>query len=704
MIGRIRLLICLTILVVVAILAGIMRYVDTDVTGCLWQHSVGSHNAVCNPSHLPYYDDIMELLAQQQNEEARTLIAQAMGETRDSLSYYQYATLLAKYYFSTMQADSLHHANDRLRQFISHNKGIDAAAADYLTMHERMQRGVYEVKVTGRMDSALVCYEQALTLARRLGCGTSERLIILTNLADAYKQKGVYDKSVDYYQQAISLSDSVGADIPTRITIDIGLASAYAAMGCFDESAPLWQRAAELLPQMQRGDLFQYLNNRGNDYFLQEKYEESLRCFESLDSLTSLYDDMQWEHMFGYANRSHVLIKLGQTEQALPLLNEAEHFFTQQQQPIVLYYLASQRMELALLEGNTTKARQIDEQSATPAWMIPEQVLIRQQMLMQLYKQTGDWHRYAETMQRQQHLRDSLMGEKARMQISAVVMRHDHERTLLEKQQQIEKKDLAYQWALTLLIAAVVVIVLLVYIAYQYKKQQELKEQAMRSRIAGLRMETVRNRITPHFMSNALSYEILAQMDGKETHLDALAQLLHRGIEMTGTEQTTLHDELEFIRFYCGVESRSIGSDFEFTASLAPDVDTQKVMLPAMTIQILVKRTETRTEAQAPREWQKTFRDGQGYATRRRHAGRGHRQRRGHRRNERDSDAHWTESAAPDATPAERAEQPSDGLQTGKLPPCRRRYRLPGHGIPARRLSLHTIHHPPLTIHHSPPI
>ena len=602
MIGRIRLLICLTILVVVAILVGIMRYVDTDVTGCLWQHSVGSHNAVCNPSHLPYYDDIMELLAQQQNEEARTLIAQAMGETRDSLSYYQYATLLAKYYFSTMQADSLHYATDRLRQFISHNKGIDAAAADYLTMHERMQRGVYEVKVTGRMDSALVCYEQALTLARRLGCGTSERLIILTNLADAYKQKGVYDKSVDYYQQAISLSDSVGADIPTRITIDIGLASAYAAMGCFDESAPLWQRAAELLPQMQRGDLFQYLNNRGNDYFLQEKYEESLRCFESLDSLTSLYDDMQWEHMFGYANRSHVLIKLGQTEQALPLLNEAEHFFTQQQQPIALYYLASQRMELALLEGNTTKARQIDEQSATPAWMIPEQVLIRQQLLMQLYKQTGDWHRYAETMQRQQHLRDSLMGEKARMQISAVVMRHDHERTLLEKQQQIEKKDLAYQWALTLLIAAVIVIVLLVYIAYQYKKQQELKEQAMRSRIAGLRMETVRNRITPHFMSNALSYEILAQMDGKETHLDALAQLLHRGIEMTGTEQTTLHDELEFIRFYCGVESRSIGSDFEFTASLAPNVDTQKVMLPAMTIQILVENALKHGLKRKPRE------------------------------------------------------------------------------------------------------
>ena len=61
-------------------------------------------------------------------------------------------------------------------------------------------------------------------------------------------------------------------------------------------------------------------------------------------------------------------------------------------------------------------------------------------------------------------------------------------------------------------------------------------------------------------------------------------QLLHRGVELTGAEQTSLADELRFIAFYCNIESRSVGPDFCYQTQIAPNVDTELVMLPSMSV------------------------------------------------------------------------------------------------------------------------
>jgi LytS/YehU family sensor histidine kinase len=169
------------------------------------------------------------------------------------------------------------------------------------------------------------------------------------------------------------------------------------------------------------------------------------------------------------------------------------------------------------------------------------------------------------------------------------MMKQDHELHQIEHQRQLERMSLSLKWAVALAVALVAVIVLLVVVIVQRQRERRLREQSMRNRITSLRMETVRNRITPHFMGNALTAEMLAQMEGREVNLNELVQLLHRGSEMTGTEQTTLDEELEFIEFYCGVEKRTIGPDFEFRQELAPDVAPNKVVLPAMFLQILVE-------------------------------------------------------------------------------------------------------------------
>jgi hypothetical protein len=60
--------------------------------------------------------------------------------------------------------------------------------------------------------------------------------------------------------------------------------------------------------------------------------------------------------MFERCNLSDVYIKLGQLERGKALLDETQPFFTEQKQPIPLFYLITQRIEVALEEGRIADA------------------------------------------------------------------------------------------------------------------------------------------------------------------------------------------------------------------------------------------------------------------------------------------------------------------------------------------------------------
>ena len=104
-----------------------------------------------------------------------------------------------------------------------------------------------------------------------------------------------------------------------------------------------------------------------------------------------------------------------------------------------------------------------------------------------------------------------------------------------------------------------------------------------------LRMENTRNRISPHFIYNALSHEMLGQMDGKAVDLNALTQLLRRGVDQADMLDTTLTEELRFVDYYVEIEGRQMSKALHYEKKIDNDVDPDKVSVPAMTIQIFVE-------------------------------------------------------------------------------------------------------------------
>ena len=549
----------------------------------------GRQASACLSMPMPaLYEEGEELLKHGNSDEALELSRRGKQEAKDSDEYYRFVVLDSKYFYYTMQADSFLKTHRQLEQYVRRQTRKNPAQK-MLEIEVEMQKGVYLTKMVGQMDSALVHHFKALALTKNTPCSAGNRLVVLTNIADTYKQMGRYDKCIEYFVQALELGDSLVMSPATRITITVGIASAYSAMRSFEQSYLWWERAAQLRPEMTQTELFHYLNNRGNDLFLQENYSESLQYFLQIDSLLADNPDMAWERMFARCNLSAVYIKLGKTDLARPLLGQTEAFFTEQKQLIPLYYLTTQRIELALLDGHQAEALHIADQNPTPAWMIPEQVVLRQDILIKLFAQKKQWQRLAETLQSQKTLMKDIMGDNLKMRISEVMSHYEHERQLAEKRRQLEEKELSLRWTIAMLITSIVLIVLLVTISVQKHREMKLKQSVMESHIMGLRMETVRNRITPHFIGNALSAEMLAQAEGREVDLDSIVELLHRGFELTGKETSTLAEELEFIDFYCLIERRSIGPDFNYQAQIDDDVDVDHVLLPSMSIQILLE-------------------------------------------------------------------------------------------------------------------
>ncbi len=535
------------------------------------------------------YTEGEEYLKGGQTAQALSMARQGKSEARDSDEYYRYVVLEAKYYFYIMQADSFLMTQQQLSQYLKRQKK-KTPQQQQLEVEAEMQKGVYLTKMVGQMDSAQLHNLRALQLAKTLPCSNDNQLLLLCNIADTYKQMGCYDKSIDYFSQAMELGEAMGGLSPaTNVTITTGIASAYSAMRSFEQSNSWWEKAAQLEPQMDKAERFHYLNNRGNDYFLQEKYEESLECFLQLDSLIGGDNDLIWEQMFVCCNLSGVLIKLGQTRRALPYLDRAEQFFTEQNQLIPLYYLTTQRIELAIIEGQLAEALRLDRSNPTPQWMIPEQTMLRQELLIRLYELTGKWQLMASTQHDYYTLKDSIAGDNMQMRLSIILTSSEHNRQMQQQQRQLEQKEAASRWMASMLIVAAVLILLILTISELKRRELKMKGSLMESRIMALRMETVRNRITPHFICNALSAEMMAQAEGRQVDLDGIVELLHRGVEVTGNEVSRLTDELQFIDFYCNVESRSVGPDFHYEVQLAPDVDADAILLPSMSVQIMVE-------------------------------------------------------------------------------------------------------------------
>lgn len=548
----------------------------------------------------PYYNECMQLMQTVQDSVKAGQIEWALQQT-DSLqaiapdsNYYQLWNIVkAKVFFAKMNVDSFIKYNTTVASFLqrnpANNNSNTSQARQLLQAEWLMGRGAYFASMTAQMDSAIEYNLKAVKTIERAGIGVDRRVLALANLADCYRQNGQPDKSTIAYMKALELADSANMQPETYIIIYEGISTTYQCMHNFEESNKWWEKTKELMPQMNHTDKFFYYNNRGNDFYLQQKYKQALSCFLTIDSMLAEMPDADWERAFAHANLADVYVHLGETNKAWPYINETEQFFKKVGYDVPLFYLQTIKIDIARREGRLKEATALINSNPIPQGMLPDQALLRLKQMVLVHEATGNYQAALASERMLNHITDSINLQNERLQLSTQLMQHENDKVIMEKEQQLYSHKMRLRLSAVIVLLSMLAVALMIIGWRSNMRRQKYKNLLTHQQIVRLRMDNIRNRITPHFIYNALNHEMLAQMHGHPVHLESLTQLLRRGVEQADMLQTTLKDELEFVEYYVNIEAQAMGSDFEFITDIAPEVDTKAVKLPSMTVQIFAE-------------------------------------------------------------------------------------------------------------------
>lgn len=517
---------------------------------------------------------------------AKTAIQEGKKMAKDSDDYYDFVLYDVILYFYMSQPDSM---LNNLTQSMNYLSGQPFTSRRNKMHIKCLQtKAAYYSQFYLNPDSLIYYSIEAARVAEQEPDFT-EQILCYNNLADAYKQKGELAQSAFYYRKAIYLADSIQTAKDNYIPLYGGLATTYTALYDFEQSKIWLDKSLELWNLMMTHEKFNYLNNRGNDYYYQGDYTNCLNTFLQMDTFLHARPELEWERHICHANLADAYLKLKQPKNADSLLYDNITFFKEMQSETVLPYLYTQQMELAMQEKNYKQVEQLIRQHPLPEGTKPEHSLSRLNFLQRYYTEKQDWKKAYQYQKAYSTLNDSLRNDRVKMKTADLQMQYERDTTVLNQEIYIGQKEKELLQTYIGLAITVFILLLLLSLLYYRRKQTKFKEEQMLHRIVELRMENIRNRITPHFIYNALNHELLAQQQGRSTQLHTLVNLLRQGQTLANVFCTSLKEEMDFIQLYVSIEGESLGENFHYETILEEGIEPEEIKLPSMMIQIFVE-------------------------------------------------------------------------------------------------------------------
>lgn len=522
-------------------------------------------------------------------QQIRALAKQKMEMSTDSLEWYYYSAIVLKTYMFTSDVDSARYLIKRIEDFCAREQTSPYLAdlrSEYLNT-----KGNICVRV-GAMDSAIVCFTDSYK-QRLKGVKTESVPDILINLADACSRQGKYDVSAFWYRKALQIGDSLGISEGRRHPVYYGLAQVYMALHDFDQCDYYYNLAGMFYDKMLPYEKYIYLNNRGNSYYYREDYPEALKYFKKGFSLAVSHPDMGFEKNLCMVNLGDVYLQMNEPDSAAKYIDDCQPFFRKIGAAGALYYIDTQRIGLALERNDMATVRNLLGKTANPNQIEPDMLRIRNKYLQEFYEKTADYKNAFFYQKENNRLDDSIRNEHVRMRTADMSLRYQQDSTLLAKnilieQQKVEMLKL-HEGRFFLIGVCVLALVIASFIyLYEKKRRALLLAQSQRT-ISSLRLENIRNRMSPHFIFNVLNQEMGSREGENKKELSSLVKLMRRNLELAEQMCVTLKEELGFVQTYIDLQRRSFGPEFKVTIEVGEDVDTNQLLLPSMLIQIPVE-------------------------------------------------------------------------------------------------------------------
>lgn len=519
----------------------------------------------------------------------RTQALQRMRETKDSLARYNYLAVASKTCLMSSDIDSARLLMQQIEDFAG-KQPFSPQLADLQSDCYNMKGNIYAR--TGSMDSAEIYFRKSYEQRMR---GNKMEVVpdILMNLADASNKLGRLDVGAAWYRRALLLCDSLHIASAKKPPIYYGLAQIYVALRDFEQCDHYYNLASRSYETMLPFEKHFYLNNRGTSYYYRGDYDTAISYFKRVISLAADYPDMLFELNLGWLNLGDCFLQINEADSAARYIRKCRPFFQKTGITTALYYIDTQNIELALLRKDLSKARSILVQSVTPPDIDPDMVNIRNKYLQQYHEETGNYKLAYAYLKENNRLDDSVRNERVKMRTADLALRYQQDSTLMAHKVLFQKKEnellTLRQTRLGILAVAVIALLVAVFLYLYNKKKRALLLAHNRRTVSTLRLENIRNRLSPHFIFNVLNQEMVSRKEEEQRELASLVKLMRRNLELAEQLCVTLAEELDFVKTYIELERRSLGPAFHPQVEISGDVHPEQVWLPSMLIQIPVE-------------------------------------------------------------------------------------------------------------------
>ena len=560
---------------------------------------------VCNPKHsnndmaqngnMRWLDDSIAALA----PSALQAIERGMNEANDSTTYYEYVLREARYYSLTERPERADTLIDRVTAFVMHQDD-----------------GYYAINGTclsPRLNS-LMAGAKACQAARDMSCHRDPRHIVslyndtyqlllnsdskhnlpktCANMADAFLLCNDLPNAAKWYRRALFLVDSLDLPQKENITLYMGLAQIYLTLRNYNKAKLYYDQTEPHVKDMSPSMQAYYINNLGNFYYFQGDYKHALLTFLRMKKMLEQHGMVRTFDMYlCKINLADVFLNLGKLNDATAMLDDVEPYFRAQGDNTSIYYCNTIRFGIAVRAGRMQEAGRLMADKTDESLIPYTLVNIRNRYKRRYYELTGDYSKAYALLNRSIAYNDSIEHNLSNMRSAEIMSRFTTDTLQLHRDLAIEHKNAEIQsikFTSTLAISIAVTSILLLILWYLYLRKRRFKIQL---RMMNLKLDNIRNRISPHFMFNVLNNRIIKSDVKESNELTELAQLIRANLDMSSTLGVELQKELEFVQQYIRVESYLMGDDFNFSIDIAPDVDTSRVKIPSMFIQIMTENS-----------------------------------------------------------------------------------------------------------------
>ncbi len=560
---------------------------------------------VCNPKHsnndmaqngnLRWLDDSIAALA----PSALQAIERGMNEANDSTTYYEYVLREARYYSLTERPERADTLIDRVTAFVMHQDD-----------------GYYAINGTclsPRLNS-LIAGAKACQAARYMSNHRDPRHIVslyndtyqlllnsdskhnlpktCANMADAFLLCNDLTNAAKWYRRALFLVDSLDLPQKENITLYMGLAQIYLTLRNYNKAKLYYDQTEPHVKEMSPSMQAYYINNLGNFYYFQGDYKHALLTFLRMKKMLEQHGMVRTFDMYlCKINLADVFLNLGKLNDATAMLDDVEPYFRAQGDNTSIYYCNTIRFGIAVRAGRMQEAGRLMADKTDESLIPYTLVNIRNRYKRRYYELTGNYDKAYALLNRSIAYNDSIEHNLSNMRSAEIMSRFTTDTLQLHRDLAIEHKNAEIQsikFTSTLAISIAVTSILLLILWYLYLRKRRFKIQL---RMMNLKLDNIRNRISPHFMFNVLNNRIIKSDVKESNELTELAQLIRANLDMSSTLGVELQKELEFVQQYIRVESYLMGDDFHFNIDIAPDVDTSSVRIPSMFIQIMTENS-----------------------------------------------------------------------------------------------------------------